>query len=142
MAEVILLYDAIKGPPILNLTPQDARQQLSAQDAAKIIARGTGRAETPISVGKIQDGLTIDGPDGNQIPIRIYTPPGAGPFPVVLYFHGGGETWLAISNSSLSDGLHAYTGGLLLSKERGCCFFRVPPNESTMNRYGSCPRSC
>jgi acetyl esterase len=90
MADVILLYDAIKGTPIIDLTPQDARQQFSAEDAAKIIARGVGFAEAPMPVGKVQDGLTINGPDGNQIPIRIYTPTGAGPFPVILYFHGGG----------------------------------------------------
>lgn len=31
----------------------------------------------------------IPGPEGN-IPIRIYTPEGDGPFPIVVYFHGGG----------------------------------------------------
>lgn len=90
MAEVILLFDAIKGTPVTNLTPQDARQQFSAQDAAKIIARGAGYAEAPLPVGKVTDGLTITGRAGNQIPIRIYTPAGSGPFPVVTYFHGGG----------------------------------------------------
>ena len=90
MRDVILLYDAIRGTPIVELTPQDARQQFSPEDAAKIIARGIGTAEAPMPVGKVQDGLTIPGPDGNQIPIRIYTPAGTGPFPVILYFHGGG----------------------------------------------------
>lgn len=90
MAEIILLYDAIKGTPIVNLTPQDARQQFSPQDAEKIIDRGVGIAEAPMPVGKIIDGLTIDGPDANKIPIRIYVPEGTGPFPVTLYFHGGG----------------------------------------------------
>ena len=32
---------------------------------------------------------TIAGANGS-IPIRIYTPKGDGPFPVILYFHGGG----------------------------------------------------
>src|SRR5205807_9408387 len=32
---------------------------------------------------------TILGP-GGQLPIRIYTPDGDGPFPVVVFFHGGG----------------------------------------------------
>ncbi len=90
MAEVILLYDAIKGTPAVNLTPQDARQQFSPQDAARIIARGTGLAEAPLPVGSVIDGQTILGRSGNQIPIRIYSPAGAGPFPVILYFHGGG----------------------------------------------------
>lgn len=90
MAEVILLFNAIKGTPATKLTPQDARQQFAAQDAAKIIERGVNINQQPRLVGKVQDGLTIDGPDGNKIPIRIYTPTGNGPFPVILYFHGGG----------------------------------------------------
>lgn len=32
---------------------------------------------------------TIPGPAG-EIPVRIYTPEGVGPFPVIAYFHGGG----------------------------------------------------
>jgi len=32
---------------------------------------------------------TIPGPAG-EIPVRIYTPEGSGPFPVIAYFHGGG----------------------------------------------------
>lgn len=32
---------------------------------------------------------TIPGPAGD-LPVRIYTPEGAGPFPVLLFFHGGG----------------------------------------------------
>jgi acetyl esterase len=35
------------------------------------------------------DDLTIPGGDGG-IPIRIYTPPGLKPLPVLVYFHGGG----------------------------------------------------
>ena len=90
MRNVILLYDAIKGTRLEQLSPQDARQQFGAQDAAKIIARGTGAAEAPTPVGKVLDGMTIPGQDGTQIPIRIYYPQGAGPFPVVVYYHGGG----------------------------------------------------
>jgi acetyl esterase len=32
----------------------------------------------------------ILGPGGGPLPIRIYTPDGDGPFPVVVFFHGGG----------------------------------------------------
>ena len=118
MAEVILLYDAIKGTPAVNLTPQDARQQLSAQDAEKIIARGTGQAEAPMPVGKVQDGLTIDGPDGNQIPIRIYTPEGNGPFPVILYFHGGGFVIATIDTYDASPrALCNYANAIVVSVE-------------------------
>ncbi len=90
MAEVVLLYDAIKGTPIVDLSAPDARQQFSAEDAAKILARGFGTANSPLPLGKVTDGVTIPGRDGNQIPVRIYTPNGAGPFPVITYYHGGG----------------------------------------------------
>ena len=89
MRNVILLYDAIKGTRLEQLSPQDARQRFAAQDAAKIIARGTGAAEAPTPVGKVIDGMTIPGQDVTQIPIRINYPQGAGPFPVVVYYHGG-----------------------------------------------------
>ena len=90
MKVVIDLYKTIMGTPITALTPPDARQQFSAEDAAKIVARITRAAEAPMPVGKVTDGIQIPGYEGNQIPTRIYTPAGAGPFPVVLYFHGGG----------------------------------------------------
>ena len=32
---------------------------------------------------------TIAGP-GGALPVRIYTPEGPGPFPIIVYFHGGG----------------------------------------------------
>ncbi len=38
--------------------------------------------------GTIED-RSIEGP-GGQLPVRIYTPLGDGPFPGVVYFHGGG----------------------------------------------------
>jgi acetyl esterase len=39
-------------------------------------------------VGNVRD-LSIPGPE-EQIPIRIYTPKGSRPFPILVYFHGGG----------------------------------------------------
>ncbi|MEW9669367.1 alpha/beta hydrolase [Ammoniphilus sp. 3BR4] len=40
------------------------------------------------AVGSIEDRM-ISGP-GGEIPIRIYTPEGDGPFPLLVFFHGGG----------------------------------------------------
>lgn len=118
MRDVILLYDAIRGTPIVNLTPQDARQQLSAQDAEKILARGTGREEQPMPVGKVTDGLAIPGEGDTQIPIRIYTPAGNGPFPVTVYFHGGGFVVATINTYDASArALCDYSNSIVVSVE-------------------------
>nr|WP_282594725.1 alpha/beta hydrolase [Halomarina salina] len=42
----------------------------------------------PPAVGSTAD-RTIPGPDGD-LPIRVYRPEGEGPFPVTMFFHGGG----------------------------------------------------
>ena len=41
-----------------------------------------------VKLAKVED-RTIPGP-GGELPTRIYTPEGRGPFPVIVYFHGGG----------------------------------------------------
>nr|WP_281427635.1 alpha/beta hydrolase [Mesobacillus maritimus] len=45
-------------------------------------------AGIPEEVGKVED-RRIPGP-GGEIPVRIYTPEGEGPFPALVYYHGGG----------------------------------------------------
>jgi len=40
------------------------------------------------AVAKVEDRLVPGAED--QIPARVYTPQGTGPFPVLVYFHGGG----------------------------------------------------
>lgn len=89
MLQVLQTYEPIAGTPITQLTPADARQQFAAEDAAKSLARSTGVQPAPNPVGSVVD-TTIPTIGADPIPIRIYTPTGSGPFPVVLYFHGGG----------------------------------------------------
>jgi acetyl esterase len=67
------------GPPMHQLSPQQAREQFLAMRATK---------GEPEPVGKVED-RTIKGP-GGDIAVRIYTPHGRGPFPLLVYFHGGG----------------------------------------------------
>ena len=43
-------------------------------------------AEDVASVGD----RTLPGPDGAEVPVRVYTPSGTGPRGVLVYFHGGG----------------------------------------------------
>ena len=44
--------------------------------------------EDPEPVGDVTD-LKIQGLNG-PVPLRVYLPDGEGPFPVVVFFHGGG----------------------------------------------------
>ncbi len=118
MTDVVLLYDAIKGTPIVDLAPADARQQFAAEDAAKILARGFGAAPAPLPLGKVTDGLTVPGRAGNQIPVRIYTPAGTGPFPVITYFHGGGFVVATIDTYDASArALASYANATVVSVE-------------------------
>jgi acetyl esterase len=67
------------GPPMETLPPTEARR----------VAYGfTQLAGEPEPVARIEN-RRIPGRAG-EIPIRIYTPEGDGPFPGALYFHGGG----------------------------------------------------
>ena len=66
-------------PPINTLTPIQARERLKS--LAPFVAG-------PEAVSKVEN-LTIPG-RGGQIPLRIYTPRGDSPFPMLVFFHGGG----------------------------------------------------
>lgn len=77
--KVVLDLMTKAGPPMHHLTPEKAREQVLAMRANK------GEVE---AVGQVED-RTIKGPAG-AIPVRIYTPNGRGPFPLLVYFHGGG----------------------------------------------------
>ncbi len=67
----------------LNLPANHTVSAVEARANAKM----RPRAEGP-EVGKVED-RTIAG-SGPDIPVRIYTPVGPGPFPILAWFHGGG----------------------------------------------------
>jgi acetyl esterase len=79
-AQVLLDQMAAMGtPPLHSLTPEQGRQVLL------VLAQMGG---DPEPVARIED-REIRGAAG-PIPIRVYTPAGTGPFPMLIYFHGGG----------------------------------------------------
>ena len=61
-----------------EMTPQAAREQMSRRTAGG----------DPVPIGRVENRV-VAGPNGD-IPIRIYTPSGNGPFGALVYFHGGG----------------------------------------------------
>ena len=80
---------AILGPKPLGTVPAlEARKQPSPADAVKALLKKKGKSIEPEAVGKLEN-KTISSAAG-QIPIRIYMPKGQGPFPIIVYYHGGG----------------------------------------------------
>ena len=65
---------------------------------ARANAKKRPRAPGP-EVAEVED-RTIPGPDGD-VPVRIYTPEGSGPFPILAWYHGGG--WV-IGDLESADG--------------------------------------
>ena len=76
------------GKPIETLSAPEARQQPTPTDAVMSLLRKQGQPGAPEPVANVVD-RTIPGP-ASALPVRIYTPAGAGPFPVIVYYQGGG----------------------------------------------------
>ena len=91
MQQVLDAYKSLQPKPIEQLTVSEARKQPTMTDAVYQLLQDKGDAapkKLP-PVAKIETS-SITASDGYSIPIRIYTPKGEGPFPVVVYYHGGG----------------------------------------------------
>jgi acetyl esterase len=81
----------------MGLRPFDEQSVAEARESIMALAAVAGPVE-PVAL--VAD-RRLPGPAG-EIPVRIYTPAGRGPFPVLVYLHGGG--WV-IGNLDTHDGL-------------------------------------
>lgn len=79
----------------LFLLPVEQFRAIKEQQAAE-------RPKVAAPVANIED-RSVPGPAG-EIPVRIYTPHGNGPFPVVVHIHGGG--WVIGSLNASDDVCH------------------------------------
>lgn len=76
---------------------------------------------------------TIPGPAG-EIPVRVYTPQGDGPFPVIVYFHGGGFVVGDLDTQDMiTRGLAAGAGSVVVSVD-----YRLAPE----HRFPAAPEDC
>ena len=88
MQKVLAALKALGGKPIETLSVDEARQQPLPGDAVAALMEKDGIAGPSKSAVALSH-QAIAGPNGD-IPIHVYTPQGSGPFPVLVYFHGGG----------------------------------------------------
>jgi acetyl esterase len=115
---------AAGGKPFHQMTPTEARQAMDALFAA---FRGT-----PVNVGKVED-RKISGPAG-QIPLRIYSSAGSGPFGGLVYFHGGG--WV-IGNIETHDATCRQ-----LTAGAGCVTISVDYRLAPEHKFPAGPEDC
>lgn len=88
MQSVLDALKALQAEPFATLDVPDARIQASAADAARTVQRDRKISPFPDAKVVTKD-IAIPSPAG-ALPARVYIPEGEGPFPVILYFHGGG----------------------------------------------------
>ncbi len=102
MQAVLDALAALHPKPIDTLDATEARKQPSPADAVKSVLTRQGRDTNPTALvpGVASKDTTVDGAAGT-LPARIYTPAGAGPFPLIVYYHGGG--WV-IADKDTYDG--------------------------------------
>ncbi len=74
--------------PIQTLSAENARAQPSPRDAVEAVLAQQNGPHIVEPVGNVQH-ITFPGP-GGTILARVYTPAVPGPYPVMVYFHGGG----------------------------------------------------
>ncbi|MBI3303984.1 MAG: alpha/beta hydrolase [Deltaproteobacteria bacterium] len=113
---------AAGAPPLNALPVAEARQALRALFA-------TGELEP---VHKVED-RQIPGPDGN-LPVRIYTPEGNGPLPVLVYFHGGG--WVLGDLETHDSPCRA------LANAAGCMVIAADYRLAPEHKFPAAPEDC
>jgi acetyl esterase len=105
-----------------QMTPEAAREQMKRRISAA----------DPVPIGRVED-RTIPGPSG-EIPIRIYTPDGNGPFGALVYFHGGG--WV-VGNIEMTD-----QPCRMITKAAGCVTVSVDYRLAPEHKFPAGPEDC
>ena len=123
-AQAFLEHLAATGAPPLH--------ELSVEQARQVIVTLFETQGEPEPIRAVQD-CTIPGAAG-EMPARIYTPHGTGPFPVLVYFHGGG--WV-IGN------LEAYDATCrALTNAAGCLVVAMEYRLAPEHKFPAAPEDC
>ena len=88
MQKVLDAHASLNPKPIETLTPEEARKQPTPADAVMKVLTDMKKSTAP-EPGVTMTTKTIGSGDAS-FPIHIFTPEGKGPFPVMVYYHGGG----------------------------------------------------
>nr|WP_314492656.1 alpha/beta hydrolase [uncultured Chryseobacterium sp.] len=100
--------------PIESLSPEEARKNHTPTDAVMDLVKENNIAMPAAKVDTTGTDIDVT---GGKIHLRMYTPKtGNGPFPVIVYYHGGGFVIadLDVYNAS-AQGLAEQTGAVVVS---------------------------
>jgi acetyl esterase len=102
MRNLLVTLSSLGGRPIESLSAGQARVQPTLTDAMNVLLTKDG-IETD-AAKRVPDvtavDATIPAPGGRTLNATLYTPTGVGPFPTIVYFHGGG--WV-LENRKATD---------------------------------------
>ncbi|MEP5764778.1 MAG: alpha/beta hydrolase [Halieaceae bacterium] len=114
-------FEELGMPDLSTATPQEFRDAMLAIPV-----------EDPTAVAAVEN-RSIPGPAG-ELPIRVFRPEGEGPFPLLLFFHGGG--WVVgdlDSHDETARQLCAGAGVVVLSVD-----YRLAPEA----KFPAAPEDC
>lgn len=118
------LLATMDAPAINQQTPAQARAAFRKLSAMKPATKAT--------VARVHD-TTCEGP-GGPITLRVYTPPGTAPHPLLVYFHGGG---FVIGDLDSHDGACRE-----LSAGAGCVVVSVDYRLAPEHRFPAAVEDC
>lgn len=114
---------AAGGPPLNALPVAEARKALG----------GLFTPEQKEAIHAVED-RKIPGPEGQRIPVRIYTPSSQGGLPVLVFFHGGGFV--------LGD-LESHDANCReLANKAGCIVVAVDYRLAPEHKFPAAPEDC
>ena len=126
MLAVIEQLEKFNSPPIPTLSPVQARKLPTIKDAVEALLKKYHLQPKPANVDISQ--RVIPGPSREGILVRIYSPKnGTGPFPVVVYYHGGG--WVIGSPDVYEPSAKA------LSEKAGAIVVSVAYRQAPENKF-------
>ena len=116
MQVVIEKLMSLGGKPIETLTAKEARMQPTPTDAVMAVMRDNNMPMPPALCDTLGKEIPVT---GGTTHIRIYTPKtGTAPYPIIVYYHGGGFVIADINVYGAStQGLCEQTGAVVVSVE-------------------------
>jgi len=128
MLELLEAHASLDPLAIDKLDFEAARNNPTIADAVAVLLARQGRSSDAESLvpGVTSRDIAIEGADG-LLAARVYLPAGSAPFPVVVYFHGGG--WV-LADKDVYDG-----GARGLCKAAGAIVISVDYRRAPEHRF-------